>query len=336
MCLPFAILKGAHVFGHIKISAWGYWCRFQCLQYGGLWTQGAELKTEAVPTLPKKNYLGSELAWPDLKWGELVDVWIDIIRCEEFQKKIIGRWHVATQARSTSQNSKWHEMTHLIIYMFYSQGSLYHKIWDEQILIKSKHPKSTLPNSGFPLRSAGTLSYLAAESFTGLAWQKVSVSSPKNPLFASCTNWSIWMFPKIVGFSLQNIPCLIGFSIIFTMHFWGTTIFGNIHMEGNDVQWYEYPLTRSLPNFLVLLLYREWILTGWSPKWICQIWDRNSGNWKKEFGTENLPGMWIIFLWWFDVLKNDNAVSGKAYVKLYPKLISYLHVYSIYPVSLAF
>ena len=283
MCLPFAILKGAHVFGHIKISAWGYWCRFQCLQYGGLWTQGAELKTEAVPTLPKKNYLGSELAWPDLKWGELVDVWIDIIRCEEFQKKIIGRWHVATQARSTSQNFKWHETTHLIIYMFYSQGSLYHKIWDEQILIKSKHPKSTLPNSGVPLRSAGTLSYLAAESFTGgfvrkKVWpdRRWAFPAPKKPTV--CFMYQLKDMDVSENSGSFPPKSSIKNRVFHYFHhaFLGsdcTTIFGNIHMEGNDVQWYEYPLTRSLPNFLVLLLYCEWILTGWSPKWICQIWE---------------------------------------------------------------
>ena len=42
---------------------------------------------------------------------------------------------------------------------------------------------------------------------------------------------NIWMFPKMVGFPPKS-SIFIGFSINYKIHpFWGTSIFGNTHME---------------------------------------------------------------------------------------------------------
>ena len=50
---------------------------------------------------------------------------------------------------------------------------------------------------------------------------------PKYELIIQRLSVNIWMFPKIVV--PPNHPILIGISII-NHPFWGTTIFGNIHM----------------------------------------------------------------------------------------------------------
>ena len=75
---------------------------------------------------------------------------------------------------------------------------------------------------------------------------------------------TIWVFPKI-GVP-PNHPSLIGFSII-NHPFWGTTIFGNIHMiqvgklvgESNEKRWRYFPKSAGPPKFNEYRTWKWWL-----------------------------------------------------------------------------
>ena len=261
------------------------------------------------------------LVWPELKRGELVDVWSDLIRCEEVQKKIIGRWHEATQARSTSQNFKWRETTHLITCF----------IRKEAFIIKFGMNISSL-NRNIPSQPVNSTRFwvplLNQELFHTLLLSLSQADLEKK----CCLNrrWATSPFmyqlkdmdvsenngtPKTSNFNrvFHYKPCILGYPC-FWKHPYGRQWCSMIWVPFDQI-------TAKLPSSIVVSrMNLEWLVHAWSD------WDRNSGNWKKEFGTENLPRIGSYFCGdlMSIVLKNDNSVSGKAYVKLYPKLISYL------------
>ena len=94
----------------------------------------------------------------------------------------------------------------------------------------------------------------------------IFVSSPNYLSFKkSCiTGFTIWMFPKIVGFPPKSSHGLIGFSIV-NHPIWGTPIFGNTHFLAiHDSMVLNWKRTWNFMKDLFINNSREAILNSWS------------------------------------------------------------------------
>ena len=126
----------------------------------------------------------------------------------------------------------------------------------------------------------------------------------RKPLISEEVNW---MFPKIVGFPPKS-SILIGFSIIFTIPYWGTTIFGNTQlneipgeemMKGWPEDDFEALILLNTPRFSRLFIETERAFQK-------EIYV-SSHSWTSEF--HNMISKWIT----------DKELSSKLGAHFSPK-----------------